>query len=97
LIASTRHMMDERRLGLMKPGAVLLNFARDAVVDDAAVVAALRSGRLNYYVCDFPGATLLNERGVAALPHLGASTEEAETNCAVMVVDQVRAYLEDGN
>lgn len=96
LIDATRHMMNERRLGLMKPGAVLLNFARDAVVDDDAVVAALRSGRLNSYVCDFPSANLLNERGVAALPHLGASTEEAETNCAVMVVDQVRAYLENG-
>jgi D-3-phosphoglycerate dehydrogenase len=75
---------------------VLLNFARDALVDDAAVVAALRVRRLKYYLCDFPGARLLHEPGVVALPHLGASTEEAEENCAVMVVDQVREYLENG-
>ena len=80
----------------MKSGAVLLNFARDAVVDDEAVVAALRANRLKYYMCDFPSAGLLREPRVAALPHLGASTEEAETNCAVMVVDQVREYLEHG-
>jgi len=96
LIAATRHLMDDRRLAAMRSGAVLLNFARDAVVDEDAVVAALRSGRLKCYVCDFPSAKLLDEPRVAALPHLGASTEEAETNCAVMVVDQVRDYLEHG-
>ena len=96
LIAATRHLLDEKRLASMKQGAVLLNFARDAIVDEAAVVAALRSRRLKYYLCDFPSARLLGEPGVAALPHLGASTEEAEENCAVMVVDQVRAFLEDG-
>ena len=96
LLQATRGLIDEKRLALMKPGAVLLNFARDALVDDAAVVAALRAHRLKYYFCDFPGPVLLHEPGVVALPHLGASTEEAEANCAVMVVDQVREYLENG-
>jgi D-3-phosphoglycerate dehydrogenase len=96
LLPATRHLLDEKRLALLKPGAVLLNFARDALVDDAAVVAALRVRRLKYYLCDFPGARLLHEPGVVALPHLGASTAEAEENCAVMVVDQVREYLENG-
>ena len=96
LIAATRHLVDTKRLALMKPGAVLLNFARDAIVDEAAVVAALRSHRLKYYLCDFPSAALLREPGVAALPHLGASTDEAEQNCAIMVVDQVREFLEQG-
>jgi len=96
LLPMTRNLIDGKRLALMKQGAVLLNFARDALVDDAAVVAALRTRRLKYYLCDFPGPLLLHEPGVTALPHLGASTEEAEENCAVMVVDQVRAYLEHG-
>jgi D-3-phosphoglycerate dehydrogenase len=93
---ATRHLIDERRLALMKPGAALLNFARDAVVDDAAVVAALRASRIRYYVCDFPSARLQGEPGVVALPHLGASTGEAEENCAIMAVDQLRGYLEHG-
>ena len=80
----------------MKPGAVLLNFARDALVDEDAVIARAARERLKYYLCDFPSARLLREPGVTALPHLGASTEEAEENCAVMVVDQVREYLENG-
>jgi D-3-phosphoglycerate dehydrogenase len=96
LIAATRHLIDAKRLAAMKPGAVLLNFARDAIVDEDAVVSALRAHRLKYYLCDFPSARLLGEPGVVALPHLGASTEEAEENCAVMVVDQVREYLEHG-
>jgi D-3-phosphoglycerate dehydrogenase len=96
LLPVTRNLIDAKRLAAMKSGAVLLNFARDALVDDEAVVAALRARRLKYYLCDFPGAALLHEAGVIALPHLGASTEEAEENCAVMVVDQVRDYLEHG-
>lgn len=96
LVAPTRHLIDAKRLAAMKPGAVLLNFARDAIVDDDAVVTALRTQRLKYYLCDFPAAKLLTEPGVVALPHLGASTEEAEENCAVMVVDQVREFLENG-
>jgi D-3-phosphoglycerate dehydrogenase / 2-oxoglutarate reductase len=96
LVGATRHLIDEKRLSVMKQGAVLLNFAREAIVDEAAVIAALRAHRLKYYLCDFPSARLLAEPGVAALPHLGASTEEAEENCAVMVVDQVREFLEHG-
>jgi D-3-phosphoglycerate dehydrogenase len=96
LLAVTRHLIDDKRLSVMKAGAVLLNFARDAIVDEDAVVAALRAHRLKYYFCDFPSAKLMGEPGVVALPHLGASTEEAEENCAVMVVDQVREFLENG-
>jgi D-3-phosphoglycerate dehydrogenase len=96
LVAATRHLVDAPRLANIKAGAVLLNFAREGIVDDAAVVASLRAGRLKSYLCDFPSTTLLGEPGVVALPHLGASTEEAEENCAVMVVDQVREYLEHG-
>jgi D-3-phosphoglycerate dehydrogenase len=96
LLAVTRHLIDDKRLSVMKAGTVLLNFARDAIVDEDAVVAALRAHRLKYYFCDFPSAKLMGEPGVVALPHLGASTEEAEQNCAVMVVDQVREFLENG-
>ncbi len=96
LVATTRHLVDAPRLAAMKSGAVLLNFARDGLVDESAVRSALHSRRLKCYVCDFPSAGLLGEPGVIALPHLGASTEEAEENCAVMVVDQVREYLEHG-
>ena len=96
LLPATRNLIDAKRLAALKPGAVLLNFARDALVDENAVVAALREHRLKYYLCDFPSPALLREPGVTALPHLGASTEEAEENCAVMVVDQVREYLEHG-
>jgi D-3-phosphoglycerate dehydrogenase len=81
----------------MKSGAVLLNFARDGVVDTAAVVAALEAKKLRWYVCDFPSARLQGHPHVVALPHLGASTREAEDNCAVMVANQVRDYLENGN
>jgi D-3-phosphoglycerate dehydrogenase / 2-oxoglutarate reductase len=76
---------------------VLLNFARDEVVDAEAVGRALDAKRLKYYVCDFPNAGLLRHPNVIALPHLGASTREAEDNCAVMVANQVRDYLEHGN
>jgi D-3-phosphoglycerate dehydrogenase len=93
----TRHLIRRERVDLMKQGAVLLNFSRDAVVDEEAVLQGLAAHRLRYYVCDFPSPKLVGHAGVIALPHLGASTREAEDNCAVMVVDQVRDYLEHGN
>ncbi|HKW79628.1 MAG TPA: phosphoglycerate dehydrogenase, partial [Casimicrobiaceae bacterium] len=96
LLPVTRHLIDAKRLALARPGTVLLNFARDAVVDEAAVAAALRSHRLKYYLCDFPSGNLKDVPNAIALPHLGASTAEAEENCAVMVVDHVREYLEQG-
>ena len=96
LLPRTRHLIDAKRLAVMKAGAVLLNFARDAVVDDAAVAEALRAERLRGYVCDFPSPALLGVRHAVMLPHLGACTQEAEENCAIMVVDQVREYLEHG-
>jgi D-3-phosphoglycerate dehydrogenase len=97
LLDATRHLIDDRQLGNLRPGAVLLNFSRDAVVDIRAVLAALEAGHLSHYVCDFPEASLIRHPRVIALPHLGASTQEAEENCAVMVVDQLRDYLEHGN
>ncbi|MBI3368279.1 MAG: phosphoglycerate dehydrogenase [Burkholderiales bacterium] len=97
LVSATRHLVNAGNIGLMKPGAVLLNFSREGVVDDAAVLEALSSDRLGRYVCDFPSPALHRQSGVIALPHLGASTREAEENCAIMVVDQLRDYLEHGN
>jgi D-3-phosphoglycerate dehydrogenase / 2-oxoglutarate reductase len=97
LIDMTRHMIDHERLNLVKHGAILLNFARDALADEAAVIEALNAKRLRYYMCDFPSPRLQGHPYVVALPHLGASTREAEDNCAVMVVDQVRDFLEQGN
>ena len=97
LLDATRHLIDHRQLDHLRPGAVLLNFSRDAVVDIRAVLAALEAGRLSHYVCDFPEASLIGNPRVIALPHLGASTQEAEENCAIMVADQLRDYLEHGN
>ena len=97
LLPATRHLINAERLKLMKPSATLLNFSRDGVVDTDAVVSALSTKRLRWYVCDYPAAALQGHAGVVALPHLGASTREAEDNCAVMVVNQVRDYLEHGN
>ena len=97
LLDATRHLINMQRVAVMKPGAVLLNFSRDAIVDCDAVLAGLTSRHLRSYVCDFPAQQLQGQPCVLTLPHLGASTEEAEENCAVMVVDQVREYLEHGN
>ena len=82
---------------MLKNDAILLNFSRDGIVDNGAVLEALAAKTLGYYVCDFPAQQLAGHGGVIALPHLGASTREAEDNCAVMVVDQLRDYLEHGN
>ncbi len=97
LVEATRQMINAERLRLMRHSAVLLNFARDGIIDDAAVVEALDQGRLYAYICDFPSNLLKQHPRVVTLPHLGASTLEAEENCAVMVADQVRDYLENGN
>lgn len=97
LVDSTRHMINAERLKCMKKNSVLLNFARSGIIDDEAAVAALDSGHLYAYVCDFPSNLLKDHPRCITLPHLGASTMEAEENCAVMVADQVRNYLEDGN
>jgi len=96
LVDKTRGLIDAKRLALARPRLVLLNFARDAIVDEDAVVQALAQKHLKRYVTDFPSEKLRGHPGVIALPHLGASTEEAEENCAHMVVDQLRAYLEEG-
>lgn len=97
LIDATKNIVDAKRIALLKDGAVLVNFARGGVVDNAAVIKALDSGKLHAFICDFPTPELLSHPKVVALPHLGASTAEAEVNCAVMVADNVKDYLENGN
>lgn len=97
LVAATTGLIGAAQIARMKPGATVLNFARGGIVDDDAVIAALDDGRLHAYICDFPSAELVAHPKVVALPHLGASTAEAEENCAVMAADQVRDYLVDGN
>ena len=97
LVEGTRNMLNAERIKLMKQGAVVLNFARDGIVDDQAVCHALETGKLYAYVTDFPSNSLKGHERVIALPHLGASTGEAEDNCAVMVAEQVRDFLENGN
>jgi D-3-phosphoglycerate dehydrogenase len=97
LVDATRGMIDAGGIAQMRPGAVVLNFSRGGVVDDTAILEALESGQLSKYVCDFPAPHLAQHSGVILLPHLGASTGEAEENCAVMVAEQVRDYLLDGD
>ncbi len=97
LLDATRNLIDAKRIGLMKHRAVLLNFSREGIVDGVAVLDALNAKKLKAYVCDFPGSRFMGHPAVVATPHLGASTLEAEENCAIMVVDQVRDYLENGN
>ncbi len=97
LIDATLNLLSAERIAGMKDGAVILNFARHGIVDDDAVLAALESGKLNAYVCDFPAEKLKRNDRVITLPHLGASTAEAEENCAMMVADQIKDFLENGN
>lgn len=97
LLEATRNLINEKRVQVMKEGSVLLNFSRDGIVNEDAVLAGLASKRIRNYVCDFPTNNTQGSTGIIALPHLGASTLEAEDNCAVMVVDQLRDYLEHGN
>ncbi len=94
---ATRHLINDAALASMRPGAVLLNFARETIVDSAAIERSLNQGKLGKYVCDFPEPLLLNHAKVIAMPHIGASTEESEENCAVMAANQLMDYLENGN
>ena len=97
LLDNTRKMINEEALSQMKDGVIVLNFARDALVDDDAMEAALKSGKVKRYITDFPNDRTAGMEGVVAIPHLGASTEESEDNCAKMAVRQVMDYLENGN
>ncbi len=97
LLDSTKNMINADAVALMKPTAVLLNFARDLLVDEAAVITALEEGRLKKYVSDFPNHTVAGKEGCIVTPHLGASTEESEDNCAVMAAQEICDYLENGN
>lgn len=97
LVDATRHMINAERLKHMKDGVVILNFARNGIIDDQAVSDSIKAGKVYAYVCDFPSNLLKDHERVIALPHLGASTREAEENCAIMVAEQVKDYLENGN
>ena len=97
LVDATRNLISAERLKLCRNGVVLLNFSRDGIVDLDAVNESVAAKKLKWYVCDFPAQKLTGKPGVVALPHLGASTREAEDNCAIMVADQLREYLEHGN
>ena len=97
LLETTKHMINADTLAMMKDGVILLNFARDKLVDDDALEAALKAGKVKRYITDFPNDKTAGMEGVVAIPHLGASTEEAEDNCAKMAVRQVMDYMETGN
>ena len=97
LMDATRGMVNAEAFTMTKPNTVLINLARDVLVDEQAAVKALEEGRLAKYVTDFPNPTVLGKKGVIAIPHLGASTEESEDNCAVAAVKQIRDFLENGN
>ena len=97
LVDDTRHMINEETLSMMKDGVIILNFARDQLVDDEAMERALKCGKVRRYVTDFPNDKTAGMEGVIAIPHLGASTEESEDNCAVMAVRELVDYIENGN
>lgn len=97
LMDSTKGMINKDTIAMMKNGVIVLNFARDALVNDADMAAALEAGKVAKYVTDFPNAASANMKGAICIPHLGASTEESEDNCAVMAVKQVMDFLENGN
>lgn len=97
LVDDTRHMINEETLSMMKDGVIILNFARDLLVDDDAMERAIASGKVRRYVTDFPNDKTAKMAGVIAIPHLGASTEESEDNCAVMAVRELVDYIENGN
>lgn len=97
LLDSTKKMINAEAIALMKPTAIVLNFARDLLVDEEAMVDALAAGKIRKYVSDFPNTTTVGAKGCIVTPHLGASTEESEDNCAIMAVREIRDYLENGN
>lgn len=97
LLDSTRNMIGKEALSKMKKGVILVNMARDLLVDEEAVVAAIEAGKVRRYVSDFPNPTVAGKKGCITTPHLGASTEESEINCAKMAVDELKDYLENGN
>ena len=97
LLEATRHLINQQRVQNMKKGSILLNFSREGIVDEDAVLKGIESGKIKNYVCDFPSQKFQHHAAVITLPHLGASTHEAEENCAIMVVDQMMDYLENGN
>lgn len=97
LMDSTRDTIDAEAIDIMKDGVVILNFARDGLVNNDAVKAGLASGKVRKYVVDFPDAATVNQPGIIAIPHLGASTEESEDNCAKMAADEIKDFLENGN
>ncbi|MCR5487672.1 MAG: 3-phosphoglycerate dehydrogenase [Lachnospiraceae bacterium] len=97
LLDSTKKMIDAKAIKMMKNSAVIINLARDLLVDEEAVVSALKVGKLRKYVCDFPNPTTIGEEGCIIIPHLGASTEESEDNCAVMAVQELTDYMQNGN
>ena len=97
LIDETKNLLNEKRIALLPEGSVIINMSRDGIVDEDALVKALDSGKVKYYVTDFPINDKKNHERVIALPHLGASTSEAEDNCAVMIAKQIKDYLENGN
>ncbi len=97
LLDATRHIINEKNIGVMKQNTIVLNFSRNAIVDEDAVLAGIAAGKIKFYVCDFPSQKLQRQESIITLPHLGASTQEAEENCAVMVVNQLIDYLQNGN
>ena len=97
LIDATRGMIDKDAIARMKEGVILINMARDLLVDEEAVIAAIEEGKIRRYVSDFPNATIAGKKGCITTPHLGASTEESEENCAVMAAEELQEYLENGN
>ena len=97
LLDSTKKMINAEAIAMMKPTTVVLNFARDLLVDEEAMVAALEEGKIAEYVSDFPNPTTVGKKGCIVTPHIGASTEESEDNCAVMAVKEIRDFLENGN
>lgn len=97
LLESTRKMVNAEAIAMMKPTAIVLNFARDLLVDEEAMVEALAAGKVKRYVSDFPNPTTVGAKGCIVTPHLGASTAESEDNCAIMAVREIRDYMENGN